>query len=100
MMKTYRTIMPKRSERKQLESQGRLKQFKILRSASDTEIHNLINRAFNVSSFTVLETDSSGHNLLKCAIQCVDGEFAVSRRGCLYLCETYEVMPLLVSHVS
>ena len=91
MMKNYCTIMPKNKERKQLEFQGRSKDFKILRSASDAEIHDLINHAFNVSSFTVLESDSSGHNLLKCPIQRVNGEFAVSRRGCLYLCESFEV---------
>ena len=94
IMKNYCTIMPKNKERKQLKFQGRSKDFKILHSASDTEIHNLINRAFNVSSFTVFESDSSGHNLLKCPIQHVNGEFAVSRRGCLYLCEFFEVMEL------
>ena len=78
MKKNYCTIMPKNKERKQLESQGRSKDFKILHSASDTEIHDLINHAFNVSSFTVFESDSSGHNLLKCPIQRVNGEFAVS----------------------
>ena len=92
MMKNYCTIMPKNKERKKLESQGRKKDFKILRSASDTEIHDLINRAFDVSNFTVLESDKNGHNLLKCSIQHVNGEFAVSRRGALYLCESFEVM--------
>ena len=88
--------MPKNKQRKQLEFQGRSKDFKILRSASDTEVHDLINRAFNVSSFTVLESDSSGHNLLKCPNQRVNGEFAVSQRGCLYLCESLEVMSLIL----
>ena len=91
MMKKYSPIVPKGKKRQQLAAQGRILNMKVTREMSSEEIQSKINRAFEVSEYTVLECDSSGHNLLKCCDQEIDGDAVAQRRGCLYLCETFQV---------
>lgn len=50
----------------------------------------------NVASFTVLDMAESGHPLVPAENQNIDGESAVNRRGCLYLCEKFEVSKTVV----
>ena len=59
------------------------------------QVKNAILRAFQdikLSSFVVLKTMESGHHLVKAEEQDVDGDGAIKKRGCLYLCEKYEVI--------
>lgn len=59
------------------------------------EVKNVILRAFQdikLSSYVVLETIENGQHLIKADLQDLDGVGAIKRRGCLYLCQKYEVI--------
>ena len=83
--------MPKGKLRQQLAAQGRILNIKFFRDMTADEIKSKITGAFQVSKYTVLESDSSGHNLVRCSDQRIDGVAVVQRRGCLYLCEAFQV---------
>ena len=55
------------------------------------EFFDIRNKFFDVTQYTVLEYDGSGHSLLKSSEQDVDGEYVSQRRGSVYLCECFEV---------
>ena len=90
-MPKFEPSIPKGKVRKRLASQGRMLSLKIKRSMSSQEIRNKILKTFNISTYTVLACDRTGHVLLKSGDQDLDGVAAIDRRGCLYLCETFEV---------
>lgn len=64
---------------------------KVTRGMSSKDLKDKISGAFDVSGYTVLECDGNGHNLFKCCDQEIDGDAVSHRRGCLYLCETFQV---------
>ena len=64
---------------------------KVTRGMSSNELKDKINGAFHVSGYTVLEYDSNRHNLFKSCVQEIDSDAVSHRRGCLYLCETFQV---------
>ncbi|KAL5505619.1 hypothetical protein EMCRGX_G007083 [Ephydatia muelleri] len=86
MLKHYQEIIPRGNTRKELFSQERIKRVSVTRDMSNLQIRNAIIRAFKVSSFSFLESDKKGH-LTRFDNDSLDGEGAVKRRGCLYLCE-------------
>ena len=90
MMKEFSHKIPKGQIRQRLASKGRILSLRISRSMSHQEVKNQIIRAFKMNEFTVLECDSTGHNLIKAADQTIDGEKAVDRKGALYLCEKFD----------
>ena len=53
------------------------------------EVRDRLKSAFNLSEYTLLESDSSGHTLWKCFDQDIDGEDLVRRKGSLYICKTF-----------
>ena len=64
---------------------------KVIRGMSPKEMKEKICEAFEVPDYTILECDSNGHGLMKCCEQDIDGDAVAQRRGCLYLCETFQV---------
>ena len=97
VMKKYERAVPRGKRRQKLSSEGRVKPVKLRRSMSSQEVKNAILHAFDgiVSNFTVLECDQFGHNLFQ-AEQNLDGEAAVQRRGCIYLCEEFKVTYIIL----
>ena len=91
MMLKYSPVVPKGKERQKLASQGRILNLKVSRGMSSKEVKDKISGAFQVSDYTILECAGNGHTLLKCCDQEIDGDTVVQRRGCLYLCETFQV---------
>ena len=91
MMKKYCPVIPKGKVRKRLASEGRMQNLKVTRNMNAKAIREKILRGFGVLDYTVLGCDSTGHNLLKSCDQDLDGELVIQRRGCLYLCEVFEV---------
>lgn len=91
MMKKYSPTIPKGKERQNLAAEGRILNMKVTRGMNAKEVKDKISKAFEVSNYTVLECDSNGHSLLKCCDQDIDGDTVAQRRGCLYLCETFQV---------
>lgn len=90
MLSYYQRDVPKGEARKKLKRKGRIVDLHILRSMSVAQVERAIGVSFrhlSYSGFNVLETDSTGHYLVKSGVQRVDGVRAVSRRGALYLCE-------------
>ena len=83
--------VPKGKVRQSLAQKGRMQNIKVKRSMSPKEVNDLVVKAFGIEGYTVLECDVSGHNLVKSSEQEIDGDAAVGRRGCLYLCEKFEV---------
>lgn len=58
------------------------------------QVKNAILPAFqliNMTKFTYHESINSGQHLCQTFNQDVDGECAIQRRGCLYLCEEFKV---------
>lgn len=94
MMKKFIPSIPKGKQRQRLASQGRMQGLKVTHSMNGQEIRNKIMDAFKVSKFTILETDKTGHILLKSCDQEIDGGMVIQRRGCLYLCEIFDVCSL------
>ena len=97
MMQSYGPVIPKGKERQKLASQGRILNMKVTRGMSSKEVEDKIHRAFQVTDYTVLECDSNGHTLLKSCDQDIDGDAITQRRGCLYLCETFQVSTLYLT---
>ena len=98
MMKEYCTSIPKGKVRQKLAAKGRILSVRFSRSMSCQEVTNQIIRTFKVAKFVLLECDSTGHNLIRCADQSLDGEKTVDRKGALYLCESFnpqKVLPTL-----
>ena len=91
MMKKYSSTIPKGKERHSLASEGRILSMKVTRGMSAKEVKDKISKAFEVSNYTVLECDGNGHSLIKCSDQDIDGDAVAQRRGCLYLCEIFQV---------
>jgi hypothetical protein len=90
MFSHYTRDVPKGEARKKLKRKGRIVDLQFVRSMSVAQVEKAINVAFkhlSFSGFTVLETDSTGHCLIRSAFQRMDGQRAISRRGALYLCE-------------
>ena len=88
MLKEYSSSIPKGKVRQNLAATGRILSVRFSRCMSGQEVTNQLIRTFKVAKFVVLECDSSGHNLIRCADQLLDGEKAVDRKGTLYLCES------------
>lgn len=91
MLTKFSSVLPKGKCRRRLASRGQIQTMRITREMSHVEIRTKILKAFKVSQYTVLESDGTGNGLLKAAEQDVDGLYVVGRRGCLYLCESFEV---------
>lgn len=64
---------------------------KVTQGMTLNEVKERIKRAFQVTEYIVLECDSNGHNLLKCCEQEIDGDAVGQRRGCLYLCQSFQL---------
>lgn len=95
LLKSFTKVVPKGKRRQLLLSKGRVKPVKFLRSMGYLEVKDAIFCAFqefNLSSFVVLDTTESGHHLTKAKEQDINGDVAIKKRGCLYLCEKYEVL--------
>lgn len=84
-------------QRESLAQKGKIQTIKIKRSMTHRDINNLVIKSFGIKTYTVLECDSSGHNLMRAQNQEVNGDAAIGRRGCLYLCETFEVRHCIVT---
>lgn len=67
---------------------------KLMRQMKPMEVKEAILKVFkdfHLTSYVVLDTVDTGHTLVQADEQNIDGEVAISRRGCLYLCEKLEV---------
>ena len=74
MMKNYHPNVPKGKARQRLASEGRMLNMKVTRSMNGRAVHDKILQGFKVSKYTILECDSSGHEVMF-----------------LYLCEEFQV---------
>ena len=94
LLKDYSCIVPKGKRRQALALQGRVKPVKLMRRMKPVEVKEAILKVlkeFHLTSYVVLDTVDTGHTLVQADKQNIDGEIAISRRGCLYLCEKLEV---------
>ena len=94
LLKEYSSIVPKGKRRQVLASRGRVKKVMLQRTMKPVEVKDAILQVFkahHISSFIVLDTVDSGHTLVRAEEQNIDGEYAVNRRGSLYLCQKFQV---------
>ena len=94
LMEKFSMRVPKGKVRQKLYSEGRIQSVSLRRTMSFLQVKNAIIRAFTrfqLSHFTILECDQGCHNLSRACVQEIDGEKVLQRRGCLYLCEEFEV---------
>ena len=91
MLKKFSTCVPKGKLRQQLAAEGRILNMKFHREMTADEVKRKILGSFQVSKYTLLECDNTGHNLVRCSDQDIDGVSVVQRRACLYLCEVFQV---------
>ena len=90
VLKKFTSKVPRGDARETLASSGRIQSLRFTRDMSSSDVKQRIMSVFNLcSEYTVLESDSSGHNLCKCSEQDIDGESVVGRKGSLYICETF-----------
>ena len=88
MLKENNGKVPKGQWRRKLVHNNRFKTIYIQRNHSEEQVQNKIQSAFGVINFVALECSVDGHNLSRVNdSNCIDGKFAINRRGCLYLCE-------------
>ena len=85
MLDEYRSAIPKGKYRQKLAAKGKIQSILFNRSMSAREVKNIIIRAFGVDKYIVHDVDSTGHCLIRCADQLVDGDAIVDRKGALYL---------------
>jgi len=93
MMKRFTSKVPKGGKRRQLLKQGRIKTLYISKDADHQHIHRKIETAFGTPNFFILDC-CNGHILSRSSQKVIDGDFALQRRGCLYLCEVSYTMGL------
>ena len=91
MLKKFSSCVPKGKLRQQLAAEERILNMKFHREMTADEVKSKILGSFQVSKYTLLECDNTGHNLVLCSDQDIDGVSVVQRRGCLYLCEVFQV---------
>ena len=89
LMDEYSASVPKGKVRQKLAMNGRIMSLKLHRGMTPADVHKKIEQAFNVHNFVYLECDNTGHGLVRGAEQDINGEDAVDRKGCLYLCERF-----------
>ena len=89
LLEKFSSCVPKGKARQELASSGRIMSIRFTRSMSSQSIREKIEGAFGTKCFTVLECDSTGHQLIKAAEQDISGYYVVLRKGCLYLCESF-----------
>ena len=93
LLKSFSNVVPKGKSRQQLLCKGRIKPVKLQRQMAPLQVKNSLLQAFqefNLQSFVLLDTMECGHNLIKSEEQNINGEWAIKKRGCIYLCEKYE----------
>lgn len=95
MLEKFTTVIPKGKFRKQLISRGQIQTMRVTREMNHEEVHTKILKAFEISKYTVLESNGTGHGLLKASEQNIDGSYVAERRGCLYMCQSFEVSCVL-----
>lgn len=86
LLEKFSSSVPKGKVRQELASSGRILSIRFTPTMSSQSIREKIEGAFNINYFTVLECDSTGHQLIK---QDLSGFEVVSRKGSLYLCESF-----------
>lgn len=89
MLDNFTSILPKGKARSNLASKGKIQSLQFTRCMSAQEVKNEIVHYFHVEKFFVLELDTGGHNLIKCADQKLTGQKVVDRNGSLYLCQKF-----------
>lgn len=92
MMDEYVPVIPKGKARERLATKGQILSLKFTRLMKPEEVKSKILKAFVVDEFIVLDCNGTGHGLVKCADQVLDGEKAVNRKGALYLCKKFTVV--------
>ena len=89
LLEKFSSSVPKGKVRQELASSGRILSIRFTPTMSSQSIREKIEGAFNINYFTVLECDSNSHQLIKAAEQDLSGFEVVSRKGSLYLCESF-----------
>jgi len=84
--------VPKGRERISLEAGGKLKRLYVNKDASHNDVKEKICTAYNIRSFTYLECVKGGNKLIVSSNQLMDGNEAIVRRGCLYLCKEVSII--------
>ena len=85
LLKDFQRDIPKGEARKKLRRRGQICDVLLNKTMTPLQVENCIKNAFkhfSLSSFVVLDTDSTGHFLTRAATQQIDGAKAISRRGC------------------
>ena len=95
MLKQFSSKIPKGEARERLLAEGRLQSVKISRQMTAEEVKAQLCEAFGVTEYTLLHCDTVSKYLMKCSEQSLDGNDAVERRGCLYLCESMKVSNII-----
>ena len=81
LLEKFSSSVPKGKARQELSSRGRLMSIRFTRTMSSQSIREQIEGEFNINSFTVLECNSTGHQLIKAAEQDFSRCEVVSRKG-------------------
>ncbi len=85
----FSCIVPRGKVRQKLASSGKIQSIKFSRDMSPEQVRASIKAVFKLEEYTVLNSDSSGHALCKCADQDINGETIVGCKSSLYVCKEF-----------
>ena len=93
LLERYQKNVPRNADKKMLQDEGKYKKVFFTRADSPKEVKAKISWAFKTAdlaadTFSYLECTSSGSKLILSSNQLMNGNDAIERRGCLYICKT------------
>ena len=87
MLDKYQYDVPKSDDRKRLEYEKKVKKTFVTRHDTPSELRTKISWIFGTTNFQYLECVCSGNKLILSSNQKMNGQDAIHRRGCLYMCK-------------
>ena len=88
LLERFQESVPKAAARRKLEEEKKVKKLFVSRTDSYEDLDKCICWVFGIHDYTFLECINNGHKLVVSSNQQMDGQDAIQRRGCLYICKS------------
>ena len=88
LLERFQEDVPKRAIRRKLEEEKKVKKLFVSRADTHEDLDKRICWIFGIRNYTFLECINGGNKLVVSSNQQMDGQDAIQRRGCLYICKS------------
>lgn len=88
LLERFQEDVPKGVTRRKLEEEKKQMKLFVSRSDSYEDLDKRICWVFGIHDYTFLECVNNGNKLIVSSNQQMDGQDAIQRRGCLYICKS------------